>query len=336
MFQRHVGWAAAAMICCGLLQAQTPAPPLTFEVAAIKTAPPLDAAKIMSGKLKIGMTVNAGRVDIGNLSLADLIRMAYKVKPYQITGPDWMPAQRFDIQAKMPEGATKEQVPEMLQALLAERFKLAIHRDSKEHAVYALVVGKGGAKMKESEPEAPVKPAVEGEAPPAGPPGKGGMVVGTGEGQVRVNQSSDGKGTTISGGPMGQMKMQMVDGQMRMEFAKMSMERLAEMLSGMVDRPVVDMTELKGNFQVSLALSMEDLGNIARKNAAAAGMSLPMGGPGAGAGAGDASRTPSSAASAPTSSAFGAVQQLGLKLDSRKAPVEMIVIDHLEKTPTEN
>ena len=105
----------------------------------------------------------------------------------------------------------------MLQALLADRFKLAIHRDTKEHAVYALVVGKGGVKMKESEPE--VKPPADAEAAPAGPPGKGGMVVGSGENQVRVNQSSDGKGATISGGPMGQMKMQMADGVMRMEFA---------------------------------------------------------------------------------------------------------------------
>ena len=241
-----------------------------------------------------------------------------------------MKAERFDIQAKLPEGATKEQVPEMLQALLAERFKLAIHRDSKEHPIFALVVGKNGIKMKESEPDAPAKPAAEGEPPP--PPPKGSMVINTGEGQVTVNQSSDKKTTTMSG-PMGQMKMAMVDGQMRMEFAKMTMEKMAEMLSGMVDKPVVDMTELKGNYQVSLALSMEDLMVLARKNAAAAGMNLPMPPPRAG---GDAAATPSSAASAPSSSVFAAVQQLGLKLDSRKAPMEMIVIDHLEKAPTEN
>jgi uncharacterized protein (TIGR03435 family) len=243
-----------------------------------------------------------------------------------------MKAERFDIQATLPQGATKEQVPEMLQALLAERFKLAIHRDHKEHAVYALVVGKNGIKMKESEPDAPVKPAAEGE--PAPPPPKGSMVINTGEGQVTVNQSTDKKTTTMSG-PMGQMKMAMVDGQMRLEFAKMPMEKMAEMLSGMVDKPVVDMTELKGNYQVSLALSMEDMMVLARKNAAAAGIDLPMQGPRAAAAGADAA-VPSAAASAPSSSVFAAVQQLGLKLDPRKAPVETIVIDHLEKAPTEN
>jgi uncharacterized protein (TIGR03435 family) len=327
---------AAVSLCCGLLPAQTPAAApapaaLTFEVAAIKPAPPLDPMKIMQGKMHIGMTVNAARVDIGNLSLADLVRMAYKVKPYQVTGPDWMGAQRFDIQAKMPEGATKEQVPEMLQALLAERFKLVIHRDTKEHSVYALIVGKNGLKIKPSEPEAP-PPAANAEAAPDGPPGKGGMVIGSGENQVRVTQNTD-KSTTVTGGQVGQMKIAMADGVMRMEFAKMSMAKLTDMLSGLVDRPVIDMTELKGDFQVALALSMEEMAVVARKSAAAAGITLPM--PPARAAA-DAAAVPSAAASAPSSSAFNAVQQLGLKLDSRKAPIEMIVIDHLEKSPTEN
>jgi len=117
-----------------------------------------------------------------------------------------------------------------------------------------------------------------------------------------------------------------------MEFGKMSMPNLAEMLSRFVDRPVVDMTELKGNYQVALALSMEDLGNVARKVSSETGIMMPMPGPAAG----DAARAPSAAASAPSTSVFSAVQQLGLKLDPRKAPVEMIVIDHLEKAPTEN
>ena len=99
------------------------------------------------------------------MSLADLIRVAYRVKPYQLSGPDWMTAERFDVLAKMPEGATREQVPEMLKALLAEPFKLAVHRESKEHAVYALVVGKGGPKLKESAPDADAPAG--GDAPAA-------------------------------------------------------------------------------------------------------------------------------------------------------------------------
>ncbi len=96
-----------------------------FEVASVKPAAPLDRSQMLSGQMHVGMKIDAARVDIGGMSLADLIRVAYRVKPYQVSGPDWMAPERFDVLAKMPEGATREQVPEMLQALLAERFKLA-------------------------------------------------------------------------------------------------------------------------------------------------------------------------------------------------------------------
>jgi uncharacterized protein (TIGR03435 family) len=103
-----------------------------------------------SGKLHAGMKIDGKRVDIGNFGMMQLICKAYDVKSYQVSGPSWMKGaglagQRFDIVANLPEGATKEQVPQMLQALLAERFKLVIHRESKDQAVYALVIGKGGA-----------------------------------------------------------------------------------------------------------------------------------------------------------------------------------------------
>jgi len=367
-----IGIGAALVLAAGALFAQTQAAAPVFEVASVKPAPPLDPAKIVSGQLHVGMSVDAARVDIGNLSLADLIRIAYKVKPHQVVGPDWMASQRFDILAKMPEGATKEQVPEMLQALLAERFKLTVHRDTKEHSVYALVVGKNGLKMKESVPDpsaptpapaASVAPAPTGtpaaaptgtpaaaptgtpaagptaappggaDAAPAGPPGRGGMVVGSGENQVRISPNSDGKGMTVASAQFGQMKISMGEGGvMRMEFPKLAMPMLADMLTRFTDRPVVDMTELKGNYQVGLDLSMEEMRNIARASGMAAGMMMP--GP---AGGGGASTAPADLAPAGTSSTiFTAVQALGLKLDPRKLPVETIVVDHLEKTPTEN
>jgi uncharacterized protein (TIGR03435 family) len=75
---------------------------------------------------------------------------AYGVKPYQITRPDWMATTRFDIVAKMPEGSKKEDAPKMLQTLLEERFNLTKHRASAERPVLALVVGKGGPKLKAS------------------------------------------------------------------------------------------------------------------------------------------------------------------------------------------
>jgi uncharacterized protein (TIGR03435 family) len=314
-------WMATA-VC-----AQTPP---AFEVASIKTAPPIEPQKIMAGTLHIGMKIDSARVDIGGLSLTQLICIAYKVKPYQVTGPDWMMAQRFDILAKMPEGADKDQVPQMLQGLLAERFKLKIRRDSKEQAVYALVVGKNGPKMVSAEPDPVARPQAEETAPP-----KGSMSFPTPEGQMRMTPNADGKGATLAGGPFGQMKISMGEaGRMRMEFAKLDMTGLCELLSRFADRPVVDQTELKGKYQVPLDLSMEEMRNVARTMAAQAGISVPgpMGPGGAGAGA-----SPADAASTPSgSSIMGAVQQLGLKLEPKKAPIDMLVVEHIERAPTEN
>ena len=98
-----------------------------FEVASIKPSGPMNPQAMMQGKMRVGMKIDAARVDIGFLSLADLIRTAYEVKAHQVTGPDFLKSERFDISAKMPEGATKEQVPAMLRALLAERFGLTVH-----------------------------------------------------------------------------------------------------------------------------------------------------------------------------------------------------------------
>ncbi len=304
---------ASLVLAAGAAMGQTAAPGPAFEVASVKPAAPLDRSQILSGQMHIGMKIDAARVDIGGMSLADLIRVAYRVKPYQVSGPDWMTAERFDVLAKMPEGATREQVPEMLQALLAERFKLAVHRESKEHAVYALVVGKGGPKLKESAPGADAPAG--GDAPAA----------------LDVSVSGRGENTqvSISSGQIGTAHMSMgPNGIMRLEAPKMNMAALADLLSRFFDRPVVDLTGLKGTYQVALDLSMEDLRNAAR--------TIGMMGPGMGGGR-EGTRPPSDAASDPGGlSIFAAVQQLGLKLEPRKEPLDLIVIDHLEKTPTEN
>ena len=91
-----------------------------------------------------------GQITYSNVSLKNGSDDAYEVKGYQITGPKWLDSERFDIVAKIPKGATKEQFQMMLQNLLAERFKLTLHRETKELPIYALVVGKGGPKMKET------------------------------------------------------------------------------------------------------------------------------------------------------------------------------------------
>jgi uncharacterized protein (TIGR03435 family) len=281
---------------------------------------------VQSGKMHIGLSVDQARVDIGFVSVFDMVAMAYKVKSYQVQGPDALKVQRFDVLAKMPPGATKDDVPGMLQKLLADRFKLQIHRDSKEHPVWGLVVGKGGIKMK---PAVADEPAAEGHT---GPPGEGGTVMGQGDNAVRVKVNSDGKSGVAQTAKNGKIKTSLnPDNTMHYEVEKMDMQGLCDTFSAFLDKPVVDMTELKGQYQVAFDISMADLMAVARKNGAAAMMG------GVDGAAPDASKSAAESASDPGSSRIlSAVGPLGLKLDARKAPLENIVIDHAEKMPTEN
>jgi uncharacterized protein (TIGR03435 family) len=287
-------------------------------VATIKPAEPITPAAITSGKFHLGVNVQGSRVDIGYLSLAELIPIAFNVKGHQVSGPDWMKTQRFDILAKMPEGASREQMPEMLRALLEERFQLKVHHENREHGIYALVVAKGGPKLKES--------PTETEAP-ATDSANSGITIGVGGNQIRVNAGRGG--STVVTGENRQIKMAMgPDGQMRMEMSKLTMAAFAELLTRFSDRPVVDMTELKGNYEVALNLSMEAMLNVARASGAVpAGIALG--------GRGEAGRVDASDPSG-NNSILESVQQLGLRLDPRKAPVDVVVVDHVEKTPSEN
>lgn len=317
----HMSKSLLSAICAGLvliasLLGQTAAP-AAFDVASVKPSEPITPAMVQAGKIHVGMKIDGARVDIGNFTLTQLITKAYDVKAYQVQGPSWMTptSQRFDIVANLPAGATKEQVPQMLQALLAERFKLAVHRETREQKVYALLVAKGGIKMKETQ-EPP--PSGEGTAPnPAV----------TGSSSVTINQSKGGGSEVSDGAGTRQKMIPSADGKsIRFEISKASMALLAEGLSPLVDRPIVDMTELKGNYEVAFDITRQDLLNAAR----AAGANVPAGAPDA------ASASPADAASDPGGSFFTAIQTLGLKLEPRKAPLLMIVVDKAEKMPTDN
>ena len=336
MRQKLVGLVSASLaIAAAAMFGQAPASPkLEFEVASIKPAAPLNPESIRSGKMRIGMNVDGARVSINGMPVFSLLPQVFRVKQYQVSGGgtpvDFLNTERWDIEAKLPDGATEDQVPDMLLNLLVDRFKLAYHRENRERPVYALIVGKTGAKLKEAAAE-PDAPAADANKP------DGTVVMNTGQGEIRIKQDGGGRGlgrggATISSPQFGTMKIQMgEDGQMHLEAAKITMAGLAELLTGFVDRPVLDMTELKGGYQVTLDLSMQDIMAVARAQGALGG---GFGGPG-GAGAGAGPAVP--AASDPSGGAiFSAIQKLGLKLDARKASVETIVVDHLEKTPTEN
>jgi uncharacterized protein (TIGR03435 family) len=325
---KHCGSVAVIAV---MAVASASAQPPQFEVASVKASPPFDPQKILSGQQRIGMRMDASRVEIDGMPLPDIINTAFRTKSYQVTAPGWvgtgLNAPRFDIHATLPAGANPDQLPEMLQALLAERFKLTFHRETKEQPIFALIVGKNGPKLVES-PNSP--PA--GDAAPAGavpPPGPTSGLLGRGGTPAVQISGNPQTGMTIKGAATGTMRMSMSpEGTMHLEADKVSMASLAETLTRFLDRPVVDQTGLKGNYKIALDLAREDLMNAVR----AVGVVPPAAlgtAPGATGGA--------PAASDPSGgSIFRSVEQLGLKLDSRKTPIDHLVIDHLERTPTED
>lgn len=309
-----------------------------FEVATIKPSPPMDPAKMVAamqagGKMPVGANIDAHRAEYLYLDLKTLLTYAYGVKPYQITGPDWMSTTRFDIVAKMPEGSTKDDAPKMLQTLLEDRFKLTTHRTSAEHPVLALVVGKSGPKLKASaekpvaiDENAPLKP---GELSMNGP-----------DGPVRVRVDVTTGSSVIDMGLKGKMSYRLnpATQSFHIDFSMTTMSGFADMitqlftqLGGTGGRQVVDMTGIQGNYDATVELSLAELIAMAR----AAGADIPAGVPGGPGGQGNAPAVASDP-SGGGSSLADAVQSMGLKLDSRKAVVDQFIVDHIEKTPTEN
>jgi uncharacterized protein (TIGR03435 family) len=290
----------------------------SFEVATIKPAQPVDQAKFVAalqngGRMPIGARIDSHRAEYLNIDLKGLLMYAYGVKLYQITGPDWMATTRFDIVAKMPDGSTNEDAPRMLQSLLEERFKLTTHRTGVEHPVLALVVGKGGPKLKASaekpvaiDEDAPLKP---GEVNMDGP-----------DGPMRAKADLTTGSSVVDMGLKGKISRRVnpATQSMHIEFSMTTMGGVVYVLTQLMSQlgggapglQVVDMTGIQGNYDASLEISL--------------GANIPDPAPGAAADPGGAS------------SVMDAVQSMGLKLESRKVVMDQIVVDHVEKTPTEN
>jgi uncharacterized protein (TIGR03435 family) len=231
------------------------AQPPTFDVASLKPSPPI------SGDLyraNLG-TVSHGELTMTNVTLSDCVRFAYGItNDIQIAGPNWIKNKgvRFDILAKASPGTTVEQFPILLQALLAERFQLALHHEARETSYLALEIGKKGTKL---------TPAQQDPDPSANRNGLG---------QIRSSH--------------------------------MSTPLLATLLSRFLRETVIDLTGLKGYYAVNLEWRPEDLSKAASDSEY--GVSI-----------------------------FTAIQsQLGLRLESRKGPLDVIVVDQALKTPIEN
>jgi uncharacterized protein (TIGR03435 family) len=202
-------------LCTGLACGQS------FEVASVKPSLPGTKAREIRGGP--GST-SPGTVTLAYSELASLVTMAYGVNPYQIVGPDWLGSTRFDIAAKVPPGTTVEQYRAMLRNLLADRFKLAVHRDKKEGRIFELVVAKNGPKLKESalEPSSMDDGSLQ---PPPGAPSP----------------------------PLG------YNGPLSLLVRNCSMEQFTARLSGLLGQPVANATGLSGSYEIRLQYSLAGL-----------------------------------------------------------------------------
>jgi len=284
-----------ALACAAF--AQTPA----FEVASVKPSEPITPAMVQSGRLKMGVSIDSLHVRIDKFSLYELIALAYQIKGHQISGPDWMVTARYDIQAKLPDGGKRGQIPAMLQTLLAERFGMRVHRENRDLNVSALVVAPGGPRLKPS-------PVEEAAPRVPGGPLQGGMTVAAGGAVTATGPSGDSK---ITPGE---------NGNLHVENKKMTLANFAGFIGRYCELPVLDMTGLAGSYEMEFDVSGEEVRNAARPH----GFAIPPP-PG-----GDAPSDPSG------TSLVASLRRLGLKLDRRKAPIEVLVIDKVEKIPTEN
>lgn len=296
--------AVAAMVIFGFLhgtpsraQSQsTAAAPQAQAQSSATTAYVYEVASIKPNKSvdnRIRVMIAADGLSAMGTTLQALIGLAYDVRDHQLSGvPGWARSDKYDIEAKM-DGAVADEVrkltpdqskaatQQMLQALLADRFKLAVHRETTEQPVYALVIAKNGPKIHEAKPDDTYPNGFKG---PDGKVGHGMMMGGNG--------SLTGQGVPIT--------------------------NLVKLLSRLLGRNVIDKTGLAGNYDFTLKFAPDQ---------GPAGFGGPGGNP-----------APSDAAPPDSSgpSIFTAVEeQLGLKLEPQKGPVEMIVIDHVEK-PSEN
>jgi uncharacterized protein (TIGR03435 family) len=265
-----------------------PSAKVEFEVASIKpSSPPTGGVGYAVGCRGGPGTNDPGLYTCGDINLLALVMDAYGENFWQVSGPDWMLMTRFDLRAVVPEGTTKEQFRIMLQNLLADRFKVAVHHETREIQRYELRVAKNGPKFKES------SPATKDDANPLAP------------GPIKRDEN---------GYPVvGHRGMAMTGGKARMNWPEMTMEMLANTLSGQLHGPVTDATGLTGKYDISIYWSYEDA--LARPPDA----------------------DPARSTSDPGPTIAQALQdQLGLRVESKKGPVDFLVVDHAERVPTEN
>jgi uncharacterized protein (TIGR03435 family) len=249
-------------------------------------------------RVDVGMHIDGSLVRFNYLSVLACMRIAWEMKPYQFIGPGWILSDHFNIAAKLPAGSNKDQVRAMLQSLLPDRFQMTIHREKRDSSVYALTPGKSGLKLKETERDA---------AP-----------VSSDSLDVKATASAAGVYADPGNGADSTFADNHLIGH------RLTIARIADLLSNFTDKPVLDMTGIGAttNYELSFEITANEYRTMQIRAALKSGVSLPP----------EAAQL----ADLPTDSLSAAIETGRLRLHSRKAPQDVIVIDHAEKTPTEN
>ncbi len=298
------------MLACisGLLYGQSASTGTTFEVASVKVASPPD----VTGRIVVRATgipgtptgSDPGRFTAENWSLTNLITTAYNIPGYRLSASAELNRALFNVEARMAADTTKEQFTTMLQNMLIERFALKVHWETRQMNVFDLMVRKNGPKLKEATPDAPsagAELASSEPVTPAGPPKRG----------------SDGFPIPPPGN---QTWMVIMGGKGTMRGHNETSAQMALKFANQIGRPVVDGTGLPGKYDYTVNWSTAATRDVLGP--------LPLTGDGTFPLSGDETQGPS---------LFTAVQQqLGLVLQPKKGPVEVLVVDLVEKTPKEN
>jgi uncharacterized protein (TIGR03435 family) len=276
---------------------------LVFEVATVKSfiMPPPGEPRT------VGAPASPNRASYVGRTLKMLISEAWGVKTYQVTGPAWLDSERYEVTAVLPEGKTREQAKFMLQNLLAERFGLKMHRETKEMAVYALAAGKSGPTLKESRLSPPMTDQTTPVNPSAPPRDKDGFLV-LPEGRPAF---------AVTTGPNGNLQMAS-----RMQTMDDFAAHLADFAAflGIAEKPVLDKTGLTGRYDINIEFSATNrfLTNRAAEGVPAPGGLVPA-------------ADPDSVHALATT-----LERLGLKLESAKAQITIFTVDQANKTPQPN
>jgi uncharacterized protein (TIGR03435 family) len=299
---------AIAILACSILAQSPPQAGLTFDVASVRmsgplppNSPPIPAVGIMNGGPG---TSDPQRIAYSRVLMRRILVNAFGVRPDQIEGPGWVndndPATTpaYDIVANVPPNTTREQLNIMIQNLVKERFHMTLHREKKDFDAYRLVVAKGGPKLQQSaEPQVPSRAPQTGASPRSEFDQRGFPVISVGTAAYVTN------------------------GHARATFTKVRVSQLLSVLSSQFlgSTHLEDQTGLTGTYDFKLEFSTAGLlGRLAVADAQRKG-----GSPGI--------------AVDPVPDLFTALEkQLGLKLEKSKATLDVIVIDHIDKVPTDN